>query len=442
MILRQTNEPKYNIGFISTRFHGTDGVSLETNKWHEVLEGFGHSCFFFAGLCDKPQERSMVVPEAFYRHPEILNRHRNFYGVTVRSRDDTEWIHKKRAFFRERIHEFLKKFSIDLLIPENCLTIPINIPLGLALTEVIAETGIPTIAHHHDFIWERKRFLINSVTDLTDMAFPPNLPSIQHVVINSIARNNLASTCGISSTIIPNIMNFEHCEVFLDSYSADLRERLGIEKDELFILQPTRIVQRKGIEHAIELVSRLGRKAHLVISHASGDEGGSYADRVCQYAKLLGVDIIFASNLFAEERSIDSEGNKIYGLADAYHHADLVTYPSEYEGFGNAFLEGIYYYKPMVIQHYTVYTTDIAPLGFDMIEFEDFITDVTVGRVREVLDDAEVRSEMVTKNFDLARKYFSYPTARYKLGALISNAFGPDKHWTKKDSKLFSRIWS
>jgi len=53
----------------------------------------------------------------------------------------------------------------------------------------------------------------------------------------------------------------------LDEYSADLREALGIEADELIILQPTRVVQRKGIEHAIELVSLLGRKAHLVISH-------------------------------------------------------------------------------------------------------------------------------------------------------------------------------
>ena len=27
-----------------------------------------------------------------------------------------------------------------------------NLPLGVALTHFIAETGFPTIAHHHDFI--------------------------------------------------------------------------------------------------------------------------------------------------------------------------------------------------------------------------------------------------------------------------------------------------
>ena len=48
------------------------------------------------------------------------------------------------------------------------------------------------------------------------MAFPPNLPSIQHVVINSIAQNDLASRCGIASTVVPNVMDFSICEVALD----------------------------------------------------------------------------------------------------------------------------------------------------------------------------------------------------------------------------------
>ena len=45
-------------------------------------------------------------------------------------------------------------------------------------------------------------------------------------------------------------------------------ERLGLAPGERLILQPTRIVQRKGIEHAIELAARLGRKAVLVVGLA------------------------------------------------------------------------------------------------------------------------------------------------------------------------------
>jgi len=48
----------------------------------------------------------------------------------------------------------LSSFEIDLIIVENAFAIPINIPLGLAVTELLAETGIPTIAHNHDFFWD------------------------------------------------------------------------------------------------------------------------------------------------------------------------------------------------------------------------------------------------------------------------------------------------
>jgi hypothetical protein len=46
-----------NIGFISTRFAGTDGVTLESGKWAEVLEVSGHKCFWLAGELDKDSDK-------------------------------------------------------------------------------------------------------------------------------------------------------------------------------------------------------------------------------------------------------------------------------------------------------------------------------------------------------------------------------------------------
>jgi hypothetical protein len=70
----------HKIGFISTRFAGTDGVSLETQKWVTVLERMGHKCFYFAGECDRNADQSQVVPEAFYRHPEIDKLNQQAYS--------------------------------------------------------------------------------------------------------------------------------------------------------------------------------------------------------------------------------------------------------------------------------------------------------------------------------------------------------------------------
>jgi len=63
------------------------------------------------------------------------------------------------------------------------------------------------------------------------------------------------------------------------------------------------VVQRKGIEHALELVHRLGAKARLVISHATGDEGDDYELRVRQFADLLDVRTNFVSDVIQDQRS-------------------------------------------------------------------------------------------------------------------------------------------
>ncbi|MDK1119305.1 MAG: glycosyltransferase family 4 protein [Anaerolineae bacterium] len=422
--MTKTLKRSINIGFISFRFQGTDGVSLETSKWAEVLEEMGHRCYYFSGLSDRPSDRSMVVEEAHFLEPENREYYYKFFGSTIRTKEETQWIHARREFFKEQLYSFVQKFKLDLLIPQNLLSFPLNIPLSMALVELIAETSIPTIAHHHDFTWERKPLLVNSIWDYITMAVPPNLPSIQHVVINSSASHQLARRVGVSSINVPNVMDFENTPPESDEYSSDLREALGIEPDELFILQPTRVVQRKGIEHAIELVSRLGRKARLVISHASGDDGYEYEARVADFAERMGVRAVFSSERFGENRGTTADGKKIYSLSDAYPQADLVTYPSLVEGFGNAFLEALYYRKPIVVNNYAIYATDIRPKGFNVIEFDDYITKKTVQDTLRILDDPEHQAELCSFNYALALRHFSYKVLRSQFRVLLANAFG------------------
>jgi len=409
----------HNVGFISTRFAGTDGVSLETTKWANVFQREGFSCFYFAGELDRPPDCSYLVEEANFTHPDIKFIYNHCFGVHKRERRITQKIHAIKEKLKDEIYNFIEKFSIDLLVPENSLTIPLNIPLGLAITEVISEIEIAAIAHHHDFFWERQQFLTNAVWEYLNMAFPPHLSSIQHVTINSSGDNQLSLRTGISGTIIPNVMDFENPPPPIDDYAMDVRKALGIEDDELFILQPTRVVKRKGIEHAIELVHRLGKKAKLVISHASGDEGYDYEQRVKDYSKLLNVNTRFVSNIINEKRGYTKEGRKIYTLEDIYPHADLVTYPSTFEGFGNAFLEAVYFKKPIVVNKYSIYTYDIEPKGFLTIELDGFVTEDAVRKTRDVLENPELCKNMVEKNYDIAKRCYSYAVLRQKLKNLI-----------------------
>ena len=416
-----------NIGIIVTRFAGTDGVSLETRKWVEVLESMGHKCFFFTGKCDRHLDNCRILPEADFKQETINEISDVAFSNRKRPIDISKKVHKLSQYFKDQIYQFVKEFEIQLLIAENSLSIPMNIPLGMGLTEYIAETAKPTIAHHHDFYWERQRFFTNCVGDYLSMAFPPLLPSIQHVVINSLAEAELCRRTGISSMIIPNVMNFEKPPIPADEYSCDIRSSLGIKEDEFMFLQPTRVVQRKGIENAIELIRQTGVKARLVISHASGDEGFEYEQRVKNYAELLDVSVNFVSEIIQNKRGVTDDGRKIYTLGDAYQHTDLVTYPSTIEGFGNAFLEAIYYKKPLFVNNYSIFDVDIKPKGFKVIEFDGYITKETARETSQILSDPKKVKDMVNTNYTLGKRHYSYAVLKRRLQTLISVSFGENK---------------
>lgn len=415
---------KKNVGFVSFRIAGTDGVSLETKKWADIFERNHCQCFYLGGELDTPEDHSMFAPFFHFQEPEVRETYQACFANTTRPAELTRTLHEHREQIKASLYEFVERFNIDILVPENAVTIPLNVPLGMAITEFIAETGINTIAHHHDFFWERKRFLVNCVWDYLNSCFPPHLPSIHHVVINSSGRNQLALRTGITATLIPNVMDFETPAPGIDEYSADVRRVLGVDDDELFVLQPTRVVQRKGIEHAIELVARLKRKAALVISHASGDEGYEYQTRVREYADMLDIRAIFVDEIIADSRGTTRDGRKIYSLQDVYPHADLVTYPSIFEGFGNAFLEAVYFRKPIVVNNYTIYSHDIKPLGFRVVEMDDFVSAETVRHTAEVLDNPRLAAEMVETNYQLALRHFSYTNLEKKLWYIARSFYG------------------
>lgn len=267
----------------------------------------------------------------------------------------------------------------------------------------------------------------NSVGDYLAAAFPPDLPSIRHVVINSIQAKALASRKGVNAMLIPNVMDFAVPPPGPDGYAENARRDLGLEAGQYLILQPTRIIQRKGIEHAIELTRRLGLPAELVISHAAGDEGTVYEKRVREFANLLDVVINFESDIVTPDRGKTADGRKTYTLDDIYPLADLVTYPSAIEGFGNAFLEAVYHKRPIVVNNYSIYEADIKPKGFRVIEFDGFISEKTIEAVRDVLLNPEKYQEQWEENYNLACRFYSYNMLAQRLSMLLADCFGEDR---------------
>jgi glycosyltransferase involved in cell wall biosynthesis len=411
------------IGFISTRLSGTDGVSLEVEKWSRVLHQMGHELYYCAGELGGYARGGTQIPQLHFADKSIQKISRAAFDteVEVDTSKLVDDIYQYADELRSPLRNFIRSNKLDLIIVQNALTIPMNLPLGVCLTGLIAELGIQTVAHHHDFFWERQRYQTNRILDLLDTTFPSKLPTIQHVTINSIAQQRLKARRDIDSYVVPNVHDFSQPASPIDDYNRDFRSVLGLKDNDIFILQPTRVIRRKGIEMAIELIARMNiPDARLFITHRADDEGMNYWFWLKREAKVMGVNLQLIDHIISDERA-SMNGHKIYALWDAYPHANLVTYPSTYEGFGNALLEAIYFKNLIVVNRYPVYVADIEPLGFEMITIDGFVNDHAVEETRRLLRDPSEIKRITDKNYQIAREYFSLEVLRQKLQEIINS---------------------
>ena len=83
----------------------------------------------------------------------------------------------------------------------------------------------------------------------------------------------------------------------------------------------------------------------------------------------MNVRVVFGGDRFDYFRCQTEDNQKIFSIENAYLQNDLITYISRVEGFGNAFLETVYYKRPIVMSTYEIFKTDIQPKGFNGIGF-------------------------------------------------------------------------
>ncbi|VAW43262.1 Glycosyltransferase [hydrothermal vent metagenome] len=409
-----------NIGFISTRLAGTDGVSLETAKLVDVVRQMAHNVFFCAGELDSHLQ-GLADPILHFEDKVAQELHHRAFAAQETAATLLPDIQQRAQALKRPLRHFLQQYAIDFVVVQNVFAIPMQLPLGLALTQLLAEFSLPALAHNHDFYWERPRYLHHNLSQFLDQYFPPILPKLRHAVINSLAQTALKQRRGIGSIIIPNVFDFRTSPPGIDDFNADFRQAIGLTKDDWFILQPTRVVPRKGIELSIELLHQLNDpRAKLIITHKAGDEGLDYLHKIEALAQAKGVDLRYVADQVDDRRGRRNV-RKIYSLWDSYPHADLVTYPSFIEGFGNALIETIYFKKPAVVNKYPVYIADIAPLGFQFAEIDGEIRPETVQTVRQWLEQPQTAVPITKQNYTLGAQHFSYATLAKILASIFSD---------------------
>ena len=247
--------------------------------------------------------------------------------------------------------------------------------------------------------------------------------------------------------MVPNVFDFDNNRWEIDDFNRDFRERLGIGQNDLLILQATRIVPRKGIELAIDFTAGLSRhakvrkwmnsnksprknKIYLVL--AGLNEMDDYYEKLKTHARKKKVELLYINHMTGHSRSA-ADGAKTYSLWDVYVHADLITYPSLLEGWGNQFIEGVNARKPLVVFEYPVFKVDIKPLGFryismgsryhyrpdGLVEIPPEVLDDAVDHAATILVDKKMQRQWGDDNYEIAREKLSYSM----LTALLKNIF-------------------
>jgi len=172
----------------------------------------------------------------------------------------------------------------------------------------------------------------------------------------------------------------------------------------------------------------------VLAGYARDDASGTYVQRLQEKADRLNVELLFIEDWIDHERG-SANGHKIYSLWDAYVFADLVSYPSLWEGWGNQFLEAVRAELPIMLFEYPVYSADIGEKGFDVISLGTEVTgydeaglaqvpqaliEQAVLEVIELLENDALRERAVKKNIALGREYYSLDTLRKILGEELS----------------------
>ena len=352
---------------LSFRLGMTDGVSIVAEQWMRSLRELGFEVITVAG--EGPVDR--LIPDlAIGRWPDGRP---GIEGPRAASPEEINALeHAVRVALRD----------IDIVVVENLGAIPMNLPAARAVAR--ARRGAPTIWHHHDPAWQRDRY--GDVDEL-----PRDDPAWRHVTINDLTRAQMQDR-GIEAVTIRN--GFD--EGLLQGDRDAERTRLGFDPEELVLVHPVRAIERKGVPAAIALARSLDATYWL-----TGDAEEGYHSTLTEL-----LDTAVGSGVRVRR-------DRPATLGDLYAAADVVAFPSTWEGFGNPPIEAALTLRPAAVGHYPV-AEELRALGFQWFDPLD------PEPLRAWLADPD--PDLLAHNRNLARSALSPAMVTSALARLLDEA--------------------
>jgi mannosylglucosylglycerate synthase len=347
---------------VSYRLGGADGVAVEARKWEWALHELGFRVRRVAGEFDD----GLRADDAWLPFLAI--------DPVEGSTPDPGALAAALA-------------GADLVVVENICSLPINPDASTLTADVLAEHTGAVMFHHHDLPWQRAGLAAPE-------GIPPHRPNSIHATVNDYSRVQLEHR-GFDAVTIRNTFDLDPLRGDRDT----TREEFGFAHDDLVLLLPARAIPRKNVPAAVEFATELSaletRPVRLWITGPAED----------------GYDIVFARIL--ADATIPVTVGRAASASDAYAAADLVVYPSTWEGFGNPVIESIAHRRPIAVGTYPV-LDELRAFGVELLSVDD------PEGARDWLLDPQ--PEVLEANVDRVRPHCSIADLPARLTAAFSRA--------------------
>lgn len=207
-----------------------------------------------------------------------------------------------------------------------------ELPLNISLA------GVPSVVTMHDVIYRRLPECYSAIDrHIYDFKYGRSCRNATRIIaVSERTKIDVAELYGIDPDKIDVI--YQGCD---DSFKNDIPQssleevRSRLHLPEKYILQVGTIEHRKNLELTVKALPYLPADVKLV---AVGRDRNKYKEKVTKIAESLGV----------RDRIIFLEGVAFADLPAINRLAEVIAYPSRYEGFGIPVLEGLESRRPVV----------------------------------------------------------------------------------------------
>jgi len=465
---------KLRYGVLHSRFGYPDGVSIVMEQIERVLvknlKVSRNNIFYLVGQ-SKNKNRRIIEKNVFVDGDSgglvnSLIKEKFNMGLGGGS---SETVENAINEAKKVITDFVEKKKIDVIIAHNS-SHALNLVYAVALSRYYRDCiqkGKKTpkyILWWHDSHLERKHFE-NPSADINNYLLQgvPG-PFVEYIVfINSLQFKQASRYFKRLDKRSPgfyNLMELNHdtvyntTDVFINKFKDLQEEELSnrVEKfiedfkirdllkkkhqslnDMLFVLQHTRLVNRKRIDFALaycyELLSLLKKKGkykslYFFVSGHSADKTRKKLvllnRKLRKEYNIKNLFLVFGEDYYDKTDITFEEYPKIFAKLGG-----ISTYFSEVEGFGNNLLEVLASGLVPIIYTYPVFKSDIAKYGFKTIALDKFNIDMDkLEETVEVISNKTLRRKWVDYNLKVLKKHFAHETMALKLVQAITSKRG------------------